>query len=68
MYRLGSSDWFALAHVYERLAGLYEMRGDTGQALIYYNRFVELWEDADSELQPRVQAARRAVERLSAEN
>jgi tetratricopeptide (TPR) repeat protein len=67
LYRLGSSDWFALANVYERLAGLYEMRGDTEQALIYYNRFVELWKDADPELQPRVEAARRAVERLSAE-
>jgi tetratricopeptide (TPR) repeat protein len=62
--RLGDSDWYALAGIYERLAGLYELRGDRERAAHYYNRFVELWQDADPELQPRVQAARRALERL----
>jgi tetratricopeptide (TPR) repeat protein len=66
--RLTSSDWWALARVYERLGGLYELRGDTGKAEAYYGRFVELWEDADPELQPRVEAARRALERLSSES
>jgi tetratricopeptide (TPR) repeat protein/TolB-like protein len=63
--RLGAGDWFALAAIYERLGGLYELRGDTDKATLYYGRFIELWEDADSDLQPRVEAARRAVERLS---
>jgi len=62
--RLGDADWYALAGIYERLAGLYELRGDRERAAQYYNRFVELWQDADPELQPRVQAARRALERL----
>jgi tetratricopeptide (TPR) repeat protein len=63
--RLDAGDWFALAVIYERLGGLYELRGDTEKATLYYGRFVELWEDADPDLQPRVEAARRAMERLS---
>lgn len=63
--RLDAGDWFALAVIYERLGGLYELRGDAEKATLYYGRFVELWEDADADLQPRVEAARRAMERLS---
>ncbi|MGD2153999.1 MAG: tetratricopeptide repeat protein [Gemmatimonadales bacterium] len=63
--RLNAGDWFALAAIYERLAGLYELRGDRERARLYYGRFVELWQDADPDLQPRVEAARRALERLS---
>ncbi len=63
--RLDVGDWFALAVIYERLGGLYELRGDAEKARLYYGRFVELWEDADPDLQPRVEAARRALERLS---
>jgi hypothetical protein len=63
--RLDAGDWFALAAIYERLGGLYELRGDTAKAALYYGRFVELWEDADPDLQPRVEAARRALERLT---
>ncbi|UCC82683.1 MAG: tetratricopeptide repeat protein [Gemmatimonadota bacterium] len=65
MNRLAAGDWFALATIYERLGGLYELRGDSEKAALYYGRFVELWEDADPDLQPRVEAARRAMERLS---
>ncbi len=68
LYRLAASDWWALAAVYERLAGLYELRGDAERAMEYYSRFVELWKDADPELRPRVEAAQRALERLAAEN
>ncbi|NIN70763.1 MAG: tetratricopeptide repeat protein, partial [Gemmatimonadetes bacterium] len=63
--RLDVGDWFALAAIYERLGGLYELSGDTEKAALYYGRFVELWEDADPDLQPRVEAARRALERLA---
>ncbi len=66
--RLAVSDWYALAGIYERLGGLYDLRGDKERAISYYQRFVKLWEDADPELQPRVLAARRAIERLSAES
>jgi tetratricopeptide (TPR) repeat protein len=67
LYRLAATDWWALAGIYERLAGLYELREDTDRAVLYYSKFVELWEDADAELQPRVEAARRSIERLTAE-
>jgi len=65
--RLASTDWWALAGILERLAGLYELRGESDKAAHYYKRFVELWENADPALQPRVDAARRALERLTAE-
>ncbi|HSG80681.1 MAG TPA: tetratricopeptide repeat protein [Gemmatimonadota bacterium] len=67
LYRLASADWWALASVYERLAGIYELRGDREQAMQYYSRFIELWKDADPELRPRVEAAQAALERLAAE-
>jgi hypothetical protein len=54
-----------LASVYERLGDLYEQRGDTAKAVYYYGKLVDLWKDADPELQPRVEAARRAIEALS---
>jgi len=56
-----------LPWVYERLARLHEERGDREQAVIYYARFAELWAGADAELQPRVEAARRALAQLSGE-
>jgi eukaryotic-like serine/threonine-protein kinase len=49
--------------VLQRLPAVYEELGDTGRALHYHRRLVELWADADPELQPRVEAAR---ERLAA--
>jgi tetratricopeptide (TPR) repeat protein len=54
-----------LPSVYERLGDLYEQRGDTARAIYYYGKLVELWKDADPELQPRVEAARWAIEALS---
>ncbi len=43
------------------------LSGATDEALLYYGRFVELWQDADAELQPRVEAARRASAALSSD-
>jgi tetratricopeptide (TPR) repeat protein len=63
--RLASTDWYALPYVYERLGQLYHARGDVEEAAFYYSRFIELWEDADAELQPRVEAARRALRSLA---
>jgi tetratricopeptide (TPR) repeat protein len=60
--RAGDSWWLATA--YGRLGDLYEQRGDTTSAIRYYAMLVDLWRDADSELQPRVDAARRAMEAL----
>jgi tetratricopeptide (TPR) repeat protein len=49
----------------EELRGqIAEQRGDTAAAIRSYRNFIELWKDADPELQPRVAAARKEVERL----
>ncbi len=49
----------------EELRGqIAEQRGDTAAAVRAYRNFIELWEDADPELQPRVTAARAALARL----
>jgi tetratricopeptide (TPR) repeat protein len=66
-YARYSWDPYWLPVVYERLAQLWEELGDPENAAKYYTKFVELWTDADPELQPRVQEARRAIERLGAD-
>jgi tetratricopeptide (TPR) repeat protein len=60
-------DWDSifLAATYERLASLYEDRGEPDRAVYYYGKLVELWSEADPELQPRVEASRRAIGALS---
>lgn len=52
----------ALAPTHERLAELLDQAGRTDEAARHYARFVELWENADAELQPRVRAARDRLE------
>ena len=47
-----------------RLAERYDERGDLEQAAGYYGRFVELWTDADPDLQPRVEAARARLDEI----
>jgi len=52
----------------EELRGqIAEQRGDTTAAIRAYRNFIELWKDADPELQPRITAARAAIERLRPE-
>jgi tetratricopeptide (TPR) repeat protein len=51
------------APAHRRMGEVYEKLGDNEQAAFQYRRFIELWEDADAELQPHVQQAR---ERLAA--
>jgi len=64
MWRVFQDSW-NLGPACEALAVLYEQSGDTQKALYYFGRFVELWDEADPELQPRVEAARRAISALS---
>ncbi len=59
------ADAFNRGPAYERLGALYEARGDAEKAIYYYGKLVEFWADADPELQPRVEAARRAMSALS---
>lgn len=58
------SDAIFLARAYERLGQLHEARGEVEKAIKFHTLFVELWSEADPELQPRVEAARTALERL----
>ncbi len=50
-----------------RLAQRYDEMGDLEQAAGYYGRFIELWADADPDLQPRVEAARLRLEEIVSE-
>jgi DNA-binding SARP family transcriptional activator len=47
-----------------RQAQIHERRGDRARAAGHYRRFIELWHDADAELQPVVADARRRLNRL----
>lgn len=49
---------------YERLAILYDERGDLDNAVKYYAALTELWAEADPVLQPRVQAAQARLEEI----
>ncbi len=64
MFRVGN-DSYGLARAYQRLASLFEERGETEKAMYYYGKLIELWESADPELQPQVESARRAIATLS---
>jgi tetratricopeptide (TPR) repeat protein len=55
------------AIAYRRLGSLYEERGDTANAVEYYSRFVDLWAEADAELQPRVSEIRERIASLVGE-
>lgn len=58
-------DGLYLAGVYKRLGELYEEQGDRAKAASYLSKFVELWKDADPELQPKVRDARARLVRLT---
>jgi DNA-binding SARP family transcriptional activator/Tfp pilus assembly protein PilF len=53
--------------ILERLGQLHEARGDRDRAAEHYTEFIELWRDADPELQPRVREARRRLAALGGE-
>jgi tetratricopeptide (TPR) repeat protein len=59
-----SDDDRILPRAYERLGQLYDERGDLEKAAVYYAKFVELWENADPDLQPRVEAARTRLQEI----
>jgi hypothetical protein len=45
----------------EAMARIYDSKGDTARAAELYRDFIELWKNADPELQSRVQAARERL-------
>jgi tetratricopeptide (TPR) repeat protein len=76
LYQLGREDealpWFrSLAYdlLYTgpaelRQAQIYQHRGDRARAIEHYGRFIQLWQGCDPALQPVVQQAREALDRL----
>jgi tetratricopeptide (TPR) repeat protein len=54
-----------LPAIHERLGQLYESMGNTEKAVQHYRAFIDLWKNADAELQPRVIDARKRLARLT---
>jgi tetratricopeptide (TPR) repeat protein/tRNA A-37 threonylcarbamoyl transferase component Bud32 len=61
------SDANNLLPILQRAGELYEARGNREGAMQAYQRFVDLWRDADPELQPQVTEVRRRMAALAAE-
>jgi tetratricopeptide (TPR) repeat protein len=63
---LGRAAWDNenLGPTYERLAQLHDEAGDLESASVYFARLVDLWQDGDAELQPRVRAAQARLEEI----
>jgi tetratricopeptide (TPR) repeat protein/tRNA A-37 threonylcarbamoyl transferase component Bud32 len=53
------------AGIYKRLGDLYAARGDTSLAVSSYAHFIAAWKDADPDLQPKVEEAKRRLKALS---
>jgi tetratricopeptide (TPR) repeat protein len=60
-------DSYELAPALKRAGELYESKGDRQKAVERYSRFVELWKNADPELQPGVREIRERLGRLAKE-
>jgi hypothetical protein len=58
-------DRYYLAPALFRLGELYENAADAKHATEYYGRFIDLWRNADPELQPRVTDAQARIARLN---
>nr|MBA3318237.1 hypothetical protein [Gemmatimonadales bacterium] len=58
---------YTVAPSLKRLGELHEARGDRRQAADNYNRFVDLWKNADPELQPAVREVRARLAQLARE-
>ena len=58
-------DPLSLPAIHERLGQLYDAKGNAAKAVEHYRAFIELWKNADPELQPRVADARRRLARLA---
>jgi tetratricopeptide (TPR) repeat protein len=47
-------DAMSVAPAHKRLAELYDAKGDAVKAIAHYRAYIEMWKDADPELQPAV--------------
>jgi tetratricopeptide (TPR) repeat protein len=55
-----------LGPAYLRQAEIYDRRGDHREALRHYQQFIDLWRDADPELQGMVEQAKKRIAELKA--
>jgi eukaryotic-like serine/threonine-protein kinase len=53
-----------LAGIHKRLGELFEAKGDTVNAESHYSSFIELWKNADPELQPKVTEVKQRLAAL----
>jgi len=68
-YRMGlerDAVWLPIVH--QRLGDLYATIGNAAKAADQFRAFIELWKNADPELQPRVAEARRRLASLTVES
>jgi tetratricopeptide (TPR) repeat protein len=56
-----------LPQTHRRLGALYEARGDTAKAIEQYTVFLDLWREADPELQPQVRDVKERLGRMVGE-
>jgi tetratricopeptide (TPR) repeat protein len=56
-----------IPHAYQRLGEIYEAREDVNMAAEYFSRLLQLWDEADPELQSWAETARSALVRLGRE-
>ena len=56
------SQYLALSH--KRMGELYDQKGNADSAMTHYAQFIDLWKNADAELQPQVQKARERLREL----
>jgi tetratricopeptide (TPR) repeat protein/tRNA A-37 threonylcarbamoyl transferase component Bud32 len=56
------ASWYPMS--LRRLAELHDSKGNVDQAISFYAQFVELWKNADAELQPQVKKARDRMTEL----
>ncbi|HSG66251.1 MAG TPA: hypothetical protein VLD39_14670, partial [Gammaproteobacteria bacterium] len=64
--RRADPDTYDLAWALKRSGELHETRGDFARAIARYRELVQLWDNADAELQPLVRDLRERIARLEA--
>ncbi len=53
-----------LAGSYKRLGELYDAKGDREKAIANFQKFIDLWKNAEPELQPKVEEVREKLSKL----
>jgi serine/threonine-protein kinase len=60
-------DFQSRGQTYRRLGELYEEKGDREKAANYYQEFIDLWRDADADLQPQVADVKKKLAKVAGE-